>query len=66
MRSMVVEAQVMVYDGVVCMVGFEQVLEGSRSLLGRCLDVVDFYRGERGGEIVAASDAQEGWDGYLG
>lgn len=66
MRGMVVEAQVMVYDGVVCMVGLEQVLEGSRSLLGGCLDVVDFYGWDRGCEIAAASQAQEGWDGYLG
>jgi hypothetical protein len=59
---MVVEAQVMVYDRVVCMVGFEQVLEGSRPLLGGCLDVVDFYGWDRGLEIVAASEAQKGWD----
>jgi hypothetical protein len=42
-RSMIVVAQVVVYDGVVCMVRFKQVLEGSRSLLGRGLDVVDLY-----------------------
>lgn len=40
MRCVVVKAEVMVYDRVIGVVGFDQVLESSRSLFGSCLDVV--------------------------
>ena len=39
---MVVESQIMVDDGVIGMISFEQMLQRPRSLLCRCLDIVDF------------------------
>lgn len=58
-RCMVVKAQVVVYDGVVRMVGFEEMLQRSRSLLGCCLDVVDLDGWQIDLWIVAASHAEK-------
>jgi len=44
MRGMVVEAQIMVYDGVVDVVCSYQMLERTRTLLRRLFDFVNLYR----------------------
>lgn len=42
MRCVVVETQVMVYDRIVGVIRFDQVLQGSRAFLGGGLDIVNF------------------------
>jgi len=44
MRSMVVETQIMIYDGVVDVVCPYQMLERTRTLLRRLFDFVNLYR----------------------
>lgn len=44
--SVVVKSEVMIYDGMVCMVCFEEVLQCPRTLFRRRFDVVDFDRGK--------------------
>jgi len=51
---MIVIAQVMVDDGVVGVICLEEVLEGSRALLRRRFDVVDFDRGQINVQVVAS------------
>ncbi|KAG7128022.1 hypothetical protein HYQ46_010339 [Verticillium longisporum] len=68
--GVVVELQIVVDDGVVDVVGLDEVLEAPRSLLGVCLDVVHLdgrqVDGLRG--IVGAGDetAEEGHVGEEG
>jgi hypothetical protein len=59
-RCMVVECEVVVYDRIVGVVCFQQMLEGSRSLFGGSFNVMDFHRGEVDGEMCAFSSAKEG------
>jgi hypothetical protein len=48
-RCMVVECEIVVYDGVVGMIRLEQMFEGSRPLLSCGFDVMDLYRGQVNG-----------------
>ena len=66
MRCVVVKSQVMVYDRIVCVVGFEQMLQGSRALLGSCLDIVYFDRGYVDCLVGAGSSSEERWQGNSG
>ena len=58
MRCMVMEAKVVVEDRVIGVIRFQQMLEGSRSLLGCGLDVVDFYRREADGKPAVVACAE--------
>ena len=54
-RCMVVKSEVVIYDGVVGVICFEQVLEGSQSLLGCGFNVVDLDGRKVDGEVCAFS-----------
>jgi len=56
---MIVILQIVVDDRVVGMVGFEQMFQGSRSLLGCCFDVVHLNRRKIHFGMIAASAAQK-------
>jgi hypothetical protein len=60
-RCVVVEAQVMVYDRVIGVIGFDQVLEGSRTLLGGGFDFVNLDRWEINRLVTSASSGEERW-----
>jgi hypothetical protein len=53
MGQMIMEFKIMVYDGVVNMIGLEQVLERSRVLFWSGLDIMNFDRGNSYGLIRA-------------
>jgi len=59
-RRMVVECEIVVYDGVVGMIGLEQVLERSRSLFRRSFDVVNLYRRQVDFEMWRFACAKKG------
>lgn len=54
MSHMIVKLQVVVDDRMVDMVGPQEMLQRSRTLLRRCLDVVDFNRPKRDFPLVPA------------
>ena len=55
----VVEAQVVVYNRVVCMVCFDQVLQGPRALLSCGLNVVDLNRWEDDCLVIPTPSCEE-------
>ena len=59
MRCVVVKTKVMVYDRVVRVVCLKEVLEGSRTLLGSSLDIVDLDGGYVDCLMDAASSGEE-------
>ena len=61
MRCVVVEMQVMVYDRVVRMVRFDQVLQSSRTLFGSGFDIVNFNGGDVDRLVCSASSGEERW-----
>lgn len=61
---MVVEGEVVVDDGVIGMIRFEQMLEGSRPLVSSSFDIMDLYRGQIDGKIGACPSAKEGRQRY--
>lgn len=58
---MIVKTQVVVDDGVVCMVGLEQVFERAWALLRGRFDVVDFNRGNRYGGMSTCGSQERGF-----
>lgn len=61
MRCVVVEAQAMVYDGIVGMICFDQVLEGSRTFLGGGLDIVNLDGRQVDRLVASTASGEERW-----
>lgn len=61
MRCVVMETQIMIYDRVVCVVRFDQVLECSRALFGGGFDVMDLNGGDVDCLVISDSWGKEGW-----
>ena len=55
----IVEAQVVVYNRVVCMICFDQVLQGPRALLSCGLNVVYLNRWEDDCLVTASASGEE-------
>lgn len=61
MRCMVVETQIVIYDRMICMVCFNQMLKGPRALLGCGLDIVNLDGGDVDCQMVPTSSGEELW-----
>lgn len=56
---MIVKTEIVIYYRVICMVSFEQVLEGARPLVRCCLDVMYLYRWQIHFQLTATYEAEK-------